>query len=268
MKVLTKKWLRDYELNAIVGALSPFTDEKMPFVFTNGGTNIIAKKDLHTVKTNFNLSDKENEINFCMIPNTFAYYGDYFKNANEPEYRSIEADFLSQYVNRLRVISFLPEDILKLIKDKRMLALGYAEEKVKKMILDYVGNKVSNAVEIFENSISATIENSQELTATEQIEINRYYSDITELFEENTILKTEIDGSDLRLITELDKVIVLCGAKELEMEDEIKNSYIKAYEIYKSGKDYELHLLLKNVDENLVDNFFYVTYQFNDLKFA
>ena len=153
MKVLTKKWLRDYELNAIVGALSPFTDEKMPFVFTNGGTNIIAKKDLHTVKTNFNLSDKENEINFCMIPNTFAYYGDYLKNANEPEYRSIEADFLSQYVNRLRVISFLPEDILKLIKDKRMLALGYAEEKVKKMILDYVGNKVSNAVEIFENSI-------------------------------------------------------------------------------------------------------------------
>ena len=95
----------------------------------------VYKSDILTVKTKFNLSDKENELRFMILPATFNFYNDYCEYSLEKETHSPENDFLSQYINRLRVISHLPQEILEQVKDKRLLAMGYAEPKVKKQSL-------------------------------------------------------------------------------------------------------------------------------------
>ena len=56
MKCLTKEWLKDMELHDIIVMLKPNTNKKLPFVFTDGGTECVAQEDLYTVKTKLNIS--------------------------------------------------------------------------------------------------------------------------------------------------------------------------------------------------------------------
>lgn len=70
MKVMTKEWYKDIEFHDLIVMLEPNTHKKIPFVFTNGGEDCVAKEHLHTVKTNFDLTEKENEMSFVMLPDT------------------------------------------------------------------------------------------------------------------------------------------------------------------------------------------------------
>jgi len=70
MKIFTKEWVKDIEFHDLILMLEKNTGIRIPFIFMNGGTECVAKEDLYTVKTDLNVTDKENEIKFVMLPNT------------------------------------------------------------------------------------------------------------------------------------------------------------------------------------------------------
>lgn len=266
MKVLTKEWLNDCNLCSVAHMLNDKTDKKIPFVFMNGEADCIAKEDLHTIKTNLNVTDKENSISFVLLPDIFEYCPEYSETALEPERASFEDDFFAQYIDRLRAISYLPQNILKLVKDKRMLALGYAESEVKKVITEYIDFKRENIFDIYENSYKASREAECGLTACEQL---KKYPDLyflSYIFEENNILSVKTVDKDIYLTFDFNVTIILKNVEVVEEECSLVNAYINEYELYKDGTDYELHLLVPKRDENLVSYFYYVTYRFKDMK--
>ena len=76
MKVLTKELRNDFDFQEIYCAINSIEKKTMPVVFLNGDEGV-AKADIKTVKTQFNISDKENKLNFMVMPATFTFYSDY-----------------------------------------------------------------------------------------------------------------------------------------------------------------------------------------------
>ena len=260
MKKMTKEWVKDYKLLELVYTFKPISKNKIPFVFTNGGAECIAKKDLYTVKTNFAISEKENEFNFIMLPDTFDL------NLFGYDEKFCANNFLSQYINRLRLISYLPEDILKNVKDKRLLALGYADGQVKKQIIKYAKSKFNRALKIYDKSCEKTVEAEQGLTIHKQF-IKHDFPSLPLLFDDIDIKKTEKVNDNLILKLSDNTTIVFIGAKIIEAETDILNAYVEKIELYKNADTYELHLLLMKRDKNLTENYYYATIAFKDLKF-
>ena len=266
MKYLTKEWLKDVQLHDLIVILKPNTNKMLPFVFTNGGTESVAQEDLYTVKTNLDVTEKENEISFVMLPETFDIGFDYLGDGEVINEETCKNDFLFEYLNRLRVISYLPDEILKLVKDKRLLALGYAESKVKNAILEYAKNKYRKAYDLSDNCYARSVEVEKELTVHEQIERSKYLDSLSFLFDGADIIKVEIIGDSIYLTLQDIATVEICGAEIIEEEVDMLYSYVREYELYKSGDSYELHLLLVKRDENLISQSFYATYKFKDMK--
>lgn len=266
MKVLTKEWLNDCNLCGVAHMLNDKTDKKIPFVFTNGETDCIAKEDLHTVKTNLNVTDRANSISFVLLPDIFEYCPEYSETAIEPERASFEDDFFAQYIDRLRAISYLPQEILKLVKDKRMLALGYAESAVKKMITEYINSKQKNIYKTYDNSYKVSKQAESGLTVCEQLKYHPFLYSLSFIFEEANIIGVETVDNDIYLTFDFKETVILKDAEVVKQECSPINAYIREYELYKDGKNYELHLLLMKRDENLVAHFYYLTYRFKDMK--
>ncbi len=267
MKHLTKEWLKDMELNELRNMFTESPDQKLPLIFTNGGAEGIAKKDLHTVKTKFNLTEKENEINFVLVPDTFYFYPEYRKSATEPDRKSAEEDFLVTYSDRLRIISSLPDEILKLIKDKRLLALGYAERAVKKALLEYLKDKTDKALDTLVKSCEASVKAESGLAVFKQFGENVFVESIVRTFDQANIIGADTVGEDIYLELDANGILVLKGAEIICQETEVKNSYVRAMELHKNKNGYELHLLLMKRDENFVPSFYYATYKFKDMIF-
>lgn len=267
MKVLTKEWLKDLELHDLRCRLTPNSNIKIPLVFTNGGTDSIAKEDLHTVKTNLNVSGKENEISFIMVPDTFMLDTEYLKDAVLPDVKSVEDDFLMQYINVLRIITYLPDNLLKCVKDKRLLALGYAEEELKKEIIDYINIRHEQAKEKWNKNLEDFDCASDGLTICKQLIGHTSLPFVEDVIEEKTILKAERVGKDIYLSLDNDKTIILNDAEIIEEEADTSCSYTIAAELYNNEAKYELHLLIMKRDKNLICSHYYTTYRFSDMKF-
>lgn len=264
MRVLTKELTKKLELFELEYALKAETKNKMPVVFFNNGSDYVAESDLKTVKTNLDLPSKDNEMSFILLPETFVFFNEHSIDALEPEMISVENDFLSQYTNRLRIISFLPDEILKQVKDKRLLALGYAEQKVKKAILKYISIKKTAARLAADKSTEDSIKASYGLTIEKQFD---EFTSIVEVFDQMNITKVVEKDNNLYLELDREDVIVLTNFEKLEEEISPENTFIKHFELYEEEYWYELHLLLMTRDTNLVENFHYVTYKFQDLKY-
>lgn len=263
MKVLTKEWVKNLEFHELIVLLDGKSNKKIPFVILNGGEGV-AEKDLHTLKTNFNLTEKENEISFVMLPEAFYLDPDFalYGKSKEDRYAS---DFHLQYSNRLRVISYLPEEILKSVKDKRLLAFGYAEERAKKEILKFIKSKYRNAVNLFEKTCSSSVMAEEGLTILGQLK-GKHLNSVLQLFDGSEVTKAETEGGEIFLTLDDDETLVFSGAQVLEEEAKIARSFIRATELYKKEDGYELHLLIKKTDKNLIESYHYVTYAFKDLK--
>lgn len=240
--------------------------QKIPFVFTNGGTEMIAKEDLNTFKTNLNVTDKENEIEFVMLPDTFDFLIEYYSNATEPDRKSLKEDFLIQYVDRMRIITYLPDNILKRIKDKRMLAFGYAESEIKRIIIKYTEDKNKKALTTENRVIKSTIRAERGLTIKKQFGNDPYAPNLIELFDMVNILGTDNVANDIHLMLETGETLILIDAEIIEQEESITNAYVKAIELYRNENDYELHLLVMKRDENYTAYFYYITYKLKDIK--
>lgn len=268
MKVLNKELIKDLELSDIQYILEANYNEKFPIAFLNGNTSSEGKSDLITVKTNLNFTQEENEIKFLLVPDTFIFSSKYYDDAIEPDMKSLQADFISQYTNRLRKISYLPDDILKQIKDKRLLALGYAERKVKNTIIKYIRARKKAAIGTLDKSTADTLENAKSLTIEKQFETHSSIDSMVELFDEVTI--TKINKRDCKIYIQLngEETIVLSEAQTLEEEVSPENAYIKYFELHKTGQRFELHLLLMTRGENFIEEFHYATYAFTDMQFC
>lgn len=266
MKVLTKELRNDFDFQEIYCAINSIEKKTMPVVFLNGDEGV-AKADIKTVKTQFNISDKENKLNFMVMPATFTFYSDYSETELESEMHSPENDFLSQYVNRLRLIQYLPEEILSKVKDKRLLAIGYADQKVKNAIQSYTKIKINDAYKILERSLKSSLKASVGLTIKNQFEKHSYIYSIEELFDETYITNVCKKGNDLYIELDGENTIVLSEVETLEEEIDPQNTEISLFELYNVKQDYELHFLLKVIDDNLAESFHYVTYKFKDMYF-
>lgn len=263
MKVLTKEWVKDLDFHELILLLDTNSEKKVPFVFLNGGEGV-AEKDLRTVKTNFNLTEKENAIGFVMLPEAFYLDADFALNGRSKADR-YASDFKLQYANRLRVISSLPEDILTLVKDKRLLAFGYAEEQAKKEILKYIRPKYRKAVDLLEKSCLSSVKAEEGLTIRGQLKDN-YVDSVMQLFDTAEIEKAEKIKDEIYLTFDDGITVVFSGASVSEKEADIANSYVRATELYKNENCYEMHFLIKKTDKNLIESYYCVTYSFKDLK--
>jgi hypothetical protein len=266
MKVLTKELRNDFDFQEIYCAINSIEKKTMPVVFLNGDEGV-AKADIKTVKTQFNISDKENKLNFMVMPATFTFYSDYSETELESEMHSPENDFLSQYINRLRLITYLPEEILMQVKDKRLLAMGYATQKVKKAILRYTNARIKAATKKLERSQIDSIKTSRELTIYNQFKKHSYIYSIEELFDDAYITSIVKKGKDLYIELDGEIILVLSDVETLEEEIAPQNTEVSFFELHKVEQGYELHLLLKIRDENLVESFYYLTYKFKDMWF-
>lgn len=267
MKVLTKELRNDLELHEIYCALESREKRTIPLFFFNGSHEGIADNDIKTLKTNFNLSDRENELSFMLLPDTFMFFYDYFEDAKDEEMRSPENDFMYQYLNRLRIISHLPEKLLKKIKDKRLLALGYADKKVKKDLVEYLKAKKNAAFKVLGKSIENSLKTASGLTIEKQFK-ERNIRSLAELLKEKTITGLNKKRSNLYIKLDDESTFVLTDVKTLEKEINPINTYIDLFELHKVGQGYELHFLLMTKDSNLIEYFHYVTYRFNDMMFS
>lgn len=267
MKKMTKEWIKDLEFQDLIVTLEPNTAKKIPFIFMNGGTEFVAKKDLYTVKTNLNVTEKENQISFVMLPDCFILDMDFLGDGKKINEKTCRNDFLLQYLNNLRIISYLPEDILKLVKDKRMLALGYAEKETKKIILTYIKDKFRKALDLLEECSSTTDKAEEELTIHQQFKEHLFISSVPLMFDDVDVTKAEKIEDELFLTLDYNTKVVLNGVKIIEEEIDIANTAVKQIELYKKDNRYELHLLIMKRDENLIANYYYATYEFKDMKF-
>jgi len=266
MKIFTKEWVKDIEFHDLILMLEKNTGIRIPFIFMNGGTECVAKEDLYTVKTDLNVTDKENEIKFVMLPNTIDLELNFLDINNKINEETCKNDFLLQYLNRLRSISYLPENILKHIKDKRLLALGYADTQTKKEILDYIKIKYNKAIDLYDKCCEDSVKAEKGLTIRKQLE-QHLYSSVPLMFDDVEITKAEYINNELFLTLDDYETVVLSGTEIIEEETDIKNSIVKHIELYKQETCYELHLLVIKRDENFIESYYYATYRFKDLKF-
>jgi len=267
MKVLTKELKHDLELHEIQCVVNSIEKRTLPMVFLNGGCEGVADSAIKTIKTNFNLTDKENELKFMILPATFTFFDNNFEHGRFRWKHTPENDFAAEYANRLRIISYLPEEILKQVKDKRLLAFGYAEQKVKKAIISYAKTATTISIKIFENSIKESLDVASELTIDEEFGKHEYIYSIEELFSESTITGVRKIGKELYIELNKKDTFVLTDVEILEEEVNPENTYIEFFELHKVEQAYELHFLLMTTDNNFVENFHYVTYRFRDMIF-
>lgn len=264
MKILTKEWIKDIDLGLLISMYDGRGERKIPLVFT-GDTAGIAKDDLLTVKTNFDMTEKENKISFVMVPDTFGFSEGY-SDIDNLEIKTSEDEFLSKYTNRLRVISYLPEEILKSVKDKRLLALGYAEEEVKKSIVGYCRDKYEKAFKEYEESCENTVNVTQGLNIQSCIFKQKNLQSLAYLFDDAVITEVKISDNKILITIDDDETVILTGASVLEEEVSPVSAYVNAIELYNEDNGYEMHLLVRKRDENFVDNYYYVTYGFKKMK--
>ena len=256
MKVLTKEFKDEKEFDTLYFAFKPCTKEIIPVFFLNDAQNGVAKSDIKTIKTKFNVSRKENELNYIFLPDSFYCFSEKVEGF----------DFLSQYVDRLRVISKLPKEILKLVKDKRLLALGYAEQSVRQMILDYTGEKFKVTSKKFVDCLEDSIYATGGLSIERQFALHPHIYSVEPLFEEAIIERVVKKGKDIYFKLNNGETFVLTDAETLEEEINPDDTFVKFFELHRFKRYHELHFLLRTTDDDFNEDYYYATYRFKDMR--
>ena len=205
-----------------------------------------------------NFPYEQTELNYMIIPNKFNFFDDYDPRDISKCQKLMQRDFEMEYKKRLYICSFLPPEILKRIADVRLLALGYAPEKIKSEILQFsrhAHKKVEEIIRSNENEYKNLIE-----CIIKQKGVN-----VNHIFDEEEISEKQWDNSALILKLK-SRTVTLVEAQVTEEEGDMSNTSIELFEFYKTGSDYELHLLLSKNKEKYskIDDLFYVTINFKD----
>ena len=62
--------------------------------------------------------------------------------------------------------------------------------------------------------------------------------------------------------------MILTGGEVIEQEEEMAGSMVIEHELHESNGKYELHLLMQKYDRNFMEEVFYATYSFKDLRLS
>lgn len=232
MNFMTKEWLKEFEYLDLIVTLQPSSRKKIPFVLLNG-TDCVAKEDLYTVKTDFNLSDNENDLSFVMLPDSINLGIDLLGDGINLNEKICKNDFLIQYLNNLRIISYIPKDIIKNVKDKRLLALGYADKETKTALLKYLKNRYSKAYKIYEKCCNDAVIAEQTLTVHKQLKEHFFAKSVPLLFDGVEVTRKKITNIDICLTLDNMDTVIFRGAKVIEEEADILNGIIMNIELYK-----------------------------------
>jgi hypothetical protein len=265
MKIFTKEWYKQYEIWSIKYWLTeeeggirvlPILDESVPEM----------PDEIRADATSY-LTDKpkqENRMRVVAAKNIFPLYMYYDpKNANG-KYRSLENDIKAELINRMRVYEYLPEEIRQQIPDKRLFVMGYAPPKVKMAVLDYL----DGLPYIFEDSEQNNLRELKilsELTNCQQRQKEDIYS-INYFFRDEAIKEVIIDKNEIKIRLFDESEMILTGGEVIEQEKEMFGAIVTEHELHKNKDKYELHLLLLQRDKNLMEETFYATYSFKDLR--
>ena len=266
MKFYTKEWYNNYALKSLAYIFNEY-DRRMILVVCDDSVEL---PGIQTIKLHHDLpyfSDKEKQLRIIAKPVHFPLFEKYDKNAHNPQERSFIADFKDTYNNRLRLISLLPENIQRQIDDKRLLALGYAPQKIQNLILSYIDSlkdPLNAEQEKFEKT-QRVIEES--LTIKQQIEESPFssYGNLNKFLEESEISNISWENSDLHIKIDNSQEIILTEASVLEEDESPIDGEFFIVEVHQFDDHNELHLLLRKYDDDLVERVFYVTYRFKDI---
>lgn len=266
MKIMTKEICKYNDILFLKFDLQGYSSGKMPIFILDGEDYNINDMYLNTLKTNYNnFSEKENQLKVIFVPDSLECVGN--KKRRIPIKNSTTAlDFQESYVNRLRAISYLPESLLTQIKDKRLFALGYADSALWSKFTQYV-NQINKKLEEAEKKYAETFSINYDLTITAQIEdLKEYFGEdsIQLIMDERDITDFYFKKKNLYIEAE-DITLILKNAIKIVEECDPKNTHFQALEIYPIENGFELHLLLRKTDSNLIDDYYYVTYSFDDM---
>lgn len=266
MRFLTKDKVKKHDFFTMKSWFMHEKEGKIPLVFLDGNGSASDSSDLIEIHApNLGLSKKEEELKLILIPDTFDYFPDYDEKAYEPWERSVRADFQSQYINRLRIISMLPDEIRARIKDKRLLALGYADHDLREELLRFADTMQQNDDEAWQQYEWELKKVVSKLTLCDQL-YEYDCDDIHDLLSETVITRKFNIGDNLYIELRDEVVLILSNAKVVEEEINPTNSFPYFYELHERNGKYELHLLLTKVDENLIEHYHYATYSFDDMS--
>lgn len=257
MKIITKEWKNCYDLLGVIYDLRKETGWKLP-VLIDGSSASVQKRDLITV----NAGDVQS--NFVLVKYTFDFESDYTDDF-EPSIKSPQDDFLFQYVNRLRVLPLLPKEVLAKIKDRRLFALGYVGKETDKLLTAFA-DKLSEEINKKFNEYEEVRNKTFNFTIYSQMDEN-YFSSVAELLEHSRILKLCFENGDIHIDLDWEKEVILTDAEVIEEECDAVNSTVSFVEIYRNENGFELHLLLKKLDKNFEEKYYYATYSLKDMKF-
>ena len=62
--------------------------------------------------------------------------------------------------------------------------------------------------------------------------------------------------------------MILTEGEVIEQEEEMAGSMVIEHELHESNGEYELHLLMQKYDRNFMEEVFYATYSFKDLRLS
>lgn len=263
MKIYTKDWKNKYDISQLKYIYQAEEGELLPIILGND-CSAVDKKDVHTIKLgNLNLSESEKEINFLFVKNSIVCITSIIEDI-PLELKTANDDFKYQYANRLRVISLLPEEIKEQIKNKHLLALGYAGRELKKILNKFI-KEIDKGLDLMWRDFEKNRETNFKITITNQLK-DHYYNYPSEVFDHINIRKLYFQENDLYFDLG-DESVILQNAKVIEEECKPEKTYIERSEIHQVPNGYELHLLIIKIDKNLMENMYYATYFFEDMWF-
>lgn len=179
--------------------------------------------------------------------------------------QSLEKDVQCTLINRMLLFEELPEDIKKIIPDKRLFVLGYAPPKVKQKIVAYC-NSLPDYTEKCETADKERNQILRHLTVGWQIRLKKLYS-LPQFFDGEPIQSVTRENNKIRIQLQSSGSLLLKDAAIIEMEKDMSGSFVYVFELHKVKEQYEIHLLLYRYNEKLIKELFYATFAFKDMRF-
>ena len=232
-------------------------------IFIDESSDVSESDFLTITNENLNLSEFKTPLKYVLVQNSFYFSYSYTKSYRV-EFKSLKDEFQAQFINRMRIISYLPKEIQNKIKNKKLFALGYVDKELVQELKSYLSQFklfVEERIQKYERMFRTDYE----LKITNQL-FKYNYDYLLNIFEGARIKKVYLENDNLYL--EMDKTtLILEDAKIFEEECNPNNTYIEEAEIHKNWNWFELHFLLDKLDNSFMDNYYYATYGFKNMRF-
>ena len=251
MKILTKEWMKYNRQVILAGQVKKVEGIKTPLAF-----------DI------YNKLYKEKQDEFIELEKANPVYDE-----NET---GVKRDFDEEYAKRLfkarmenneKLIREMPKGVLNHIQNIKLLGLKYCLPQEAPFLQSFYKDGLKEVERLADKARKTTDDSARNLP--QQIDFDLFTEEIVyEIKTEKDDLIIEFDGYLIRakIITILEKEQE--GAEKFIIDDPYCGmTVLHAVELYynKNYNDFELHLLLDNIDNLDISNFWYMTVKCKDI---